>query len=103
LTGFAITPAHLAQVERWVDAGRRIHGDVIDWPQFGNWALYRAWATYRPGPDRTHWHLARALYHAQRDAVKWKWRHKNRQQPTPPDVVNSLIDGRFHYLGETCS
>jgi hypothetical protein len=99
LTGFAITPAHLAQVERWVDAGRRIHGDKIDWPQFGNWALYRAWATYRPGPDRTHMHLARALYHAQRDAVKWRRRRKHRHKAVSPELVGRLVDERFSYRG----
>jgi hypothetical protein len=97
LTGFTITPAHLQQVERWVDAWRRIHGDKVDWPQFGNWALYRAWATYRDGPDRTHWHLARALYHAQRDAMKWRRRRKHRQAVVSPEWVADTIDQRYRY------
>jgi hypothetical protein len=44
-------------------------------------------------------HLARALYHAQRDAAKWRRRRKHRHAVVSPETVASLIDQRFSYRG----
>jgi hypothetical protein len=96
VTGFTITDAHLKQVAAWVSWMRHRYGDLVDWEQFGNWALYRAWLTYRNYPaksPRTHFHLKRALGFERCNAL----RHRKRQLPTNPELVADFIDGRFCY------
>jgi hypothetical protein len=56
-------------VRKWAGWHRRQYGDWIDWEDIGNHALYRAWATYRPGQPRDWFHLRYHLLSAKSNAL----------------------------------
>jgi hypothetical protein len=99
---FEITDSHLLRVFRWARWHRRRYGDEIDYEDLGNHALYRAWATYRPGNARDHWHLEYHLRSALSNEITRRKRRAallaRRRYITPPESEEWWWFGLVDYL-----
>jgi hypothetical protein len=75
-------------VRKWAGWHRRQYGDRLDYEDIGNHALYRAWATYKPGQPREWFHLRYHLRSALSAEIKRQKRREaiiaRRQYKAPP-------------------